>query len=276
MTTAELSLRPHFLSGTVYVLPAEGGNVGLCAGKDGALLVDIPQAAEVARVQAAVDSLTPGPMRFLVNTHAHGDHVAGNALLGERMPIIAQANARMRLMSDQAITVGTKTVFPAQPPTAWPRLVFDRALTLYLNGEEIRLIHWPQGHSDCDVVAWFREANAAHLGDIFWPGIYPFVDVENGGSVEGLKQNVESLMELLPAGIQLIPGHGPVSDMKELKAYHRMLVETTDWICRQRQANRWFDDIRQTMPQEWQGWGQGFVSLAAWVELVLYSYFNGA
>ncbi|CAG0928665.1 hypothetical protein TFLX_01004 [Thermoflexales bacterium] len=272
MTTPEISLRPQLLSGTVYLLPAEGGNVGLCAGQDGAVWVDIPQAAEVARVQAGVESLAPGPLKFLVNTHAHGDHVAGNALLGEQMPIIAHTNVRKRLMADQSITVGIKTVIPAQPPVAWPRIVFDQALTLHLNGEEIRLIHFPQGHSDSDVIVWFSTANVVHVGDIFWPGMFPFVDVENGGSVEGLKQNVAKLIELLPATAQIIPGHGPVSDLTGLKAYHRMLGETTDWICKQRRANKSVENIRQAVPEEWLTWGHEFISTAAWVELVLYSY----
>jgi cyclase len=268
----ENPLQPQLLSRTVYFLPAEGGNIGLCAGKEGALLVDIPQAAEVARAQASLDRLAPGPLKFLVNTHAHGDHVAGNAILGEQMPIIAHANVRKRLMADQQITVGIEAVIPAQAPEAWPRLIFDHAMTLFLNEEEVRLIHFPHGHSDSDVIVWFREANVVHLGDILWPGIFPFVDVENEGSVNGLIRNVEKLIELLPASIQIIPGHGPISDMKALKEYHRMLVETTDWICKQGQTNRHFEDIHRAMPQEWRAWSQGFISTPAWIELVLYSY----
>ncbi|MBN1429682.1 MAG: MBL fold metallo-hydrolase [Anaerolineae bacterium] len=271
MTTADTLLQPHLLSDTVYLLSAEGGNVGLCAGKDGALLVDIPQEAELSRIQAGVDSLAPGNLRLLVNTHAHADHVAGNVLLGDDMPIIAHTNTRKRLKTDQRITVGVKAFHPAQPPIAWPNLVFDQEITLHLNGEEIQLTHFPQGHSDCDIIVWFRNANVVHVGDIFWPRSFPFVDVENGGSVMGLIQNVKKLIDLLPASIQIIPGHGPVSDVKELKKYHRMLVETTDWIDKQRQANQRSKDIAQTMPDKWQSCGKAFISTDAWVDLVLYS-----
>lgn len=268
----ETLLQPTAFSNAVYSLAAEGGNVGLCAGKEGVLLVDIPRPSEVARVQAALERLSPGPLGFLVNTHAHGDHVAGNAVLGKQMLVMAHANVRERMMTEQRITVGFDAVNPAYPPEAWPRLVFEQSLTLYLNDEEIRLIHFPQGHSDSDVIVWFCAANVVHLGDIFWSPMFPFVDVENGGSVAGLIRNVERLIDLLPSTVQLIPGHGVLSDMNGLKAYYHMLAGTTEWICAQRRAGHSAAEIAQSIPAEWQSWGRQFIPTSLWVDLVLYSY----
>ncbi|MBN2004140.1 MAG: MBL fold metallo-hydrolase [Anaerolineae bacterium] len=268
----EALLQPTAFSPVVYSLAAEGGNVGLCVGKEGVLVVDIPRTSEVARVRDALGRLSPGPLRFLANTHVHGDHVAGNAELGKQMLVIAHANVRKRMMSEQRITVGFSATNPAYPPEAWPRLIFDQSLTLYLNDEEIRLVHFPQGHSDSDVVVWFCKANVAHLGDIFWSPMFPFVDVENGGSVAGLIRNVERLLDLLPPATRLIPGHGVMSDMDGLRAYYRMLVETSEWICAQRRAGHGAAEIVQSMPEEWQHWGRQFISVSIWVDLVLYSY----
>ena len=141
-----------------------------------------------------------------------------------------------------------------------------------MNGEEIRFVHFPQGHSDSDAMVWFWDAGVVHLGDIFWPGVFPFIDVENGGSVEGLIENVGKLIESLPADVKIIPGHGPVSNIQGLKEYHRMLVESTDWIRKQGQDKKYFEDIYRAFPKGWQTWGQGYISSAAWTEIVLYSY----
>ncbi len=269
---SETLLQHTAFSNAVYTLAAEGGNVGLCIGAEGALLVDVPRPSEVARIQSTLARMSPGPLRFLVNTHVHGDHVAGNEALGKQMLVIAHANVRRRMMTDQRITVGFSATNPAYPPDAWPRLVFEQSLTLHLNDEEIRLIHFPQGHSDSDVIVWFCKADVVHLGDLFWSPLFPFVDVENGGSVAGLIRNVERLMDLLPSTARLIPGHGVLSDMNGLQAYHRMLVRTTEWICAQRQAGRSAADIAQSMPAEWLPWGHPFIPPALWVDLVLYSY----
>jgi cyclase len=260
------------LSRSVYLLPFEEGNVALCAGKDGAIIVDTPQLSAIPQIQAAVNHFASGTFCFLINTHGHSDHTAGNAILGEHMPIIAHRNVRKQLMTDRHITIGIQTVIPAQKPTAWPRLVFDQAMTLNLNDEEINLIHFPHGHSDGDGIVWFMKANVVHLGDILWPNVFPFVDVQNGGSVDGLICNVDKIINLLPPDVCLIPGHGAISDMQDLKAYHHMLVETTNWICSQKKANKTFEEIYSTLPEEWSSWGQGFISPSAWVEMVLYSY----
>ncbi|MBI9050212.1 MAG: MBL fold metallo-hydrolase [Anaerolineaceae bacterium] len=264
-------LPAQHLSKSVYFLPAEGGNVTVCAGKDGAMIVDIPQVSEVARVQAALDQLKPGQFNFMVNTHAHGDHTAGNTLLGEQMPIIAHSNVRKRLQEEYHINVGIQASFPAQPASALPRLVFEDQLTLYLNNEEIRLIHFPAGHSDSDIIIWFTHANVAHLGDMFWPEMFPFVDVANGGSIEGLIQNVQQLLKLLPADIQIVPGHGPLSDISGLQTFLHMIQETTKTIRAQHKAGKNQLDITAAISANWQTLGTAFISASAWVEIVLFN-----
>jgi cyclase len=220
-------LQPQPINGTVYLLEATGGNVTLCAGLEGALLVDVPQAPEVPRIIAVLERFNLGPARYLVNTHWHSDHVAGNAALGTKMPIVAHENVRRHIGVDRQFRTGIQAVAPAQPSVAWPRITFNGKLTLYLNGEEVQLHSLPGGHSDSDVLVWFTQANVVHVGDLFWPGVFPFVDVEHGGSVTKLLEYIELLLAWLPETATLIPGHGPVSTWPALVEYAQMLRATT-------------------------------------------------
>ncbi len=263
--------QPQPINGTVYLLEATGGNVALCAGSEGAVLVDVPQAGDVPRIIATLENFRLGPLRYLVNTHWHSDHVAGNAALGAAMPIVAHANVRRHIGVDRWFRAGIQTLAPAQPPVAWPRITFDDKLTLYLNGEEIQLHYLPGGHSDSDVLVWFTQANVVHLGDLFWPGVFPFVDVEHGGSVTKLLEHIELLLTWLPETATLIPGHGPVSTRPALVEYGHMLRATTQWIGEQREMGRTLAELQKAgLPEAWKPWGNGFVSEAAWIELVVY------
>ena len=267
MTNHEPLCAKH-LNRCVYYLPAEGCNVAVCAGKEGAMIVDIPQASEVQRILKAVNQLHPGEFNFLVNTHAHGDHTAGNALLSDQMPIIAHKNVRHWLPLQRKISVGFQGLIEAQPPEALPRLVFEDHLTLHLNQEEIRLIHFPNGHSDSDIIVWFLKANVAHLGDLFWPEIFPFVDVENGGSIDGLIRNIKQLIELLPDDILLIPGHGPLGYMKDLQNYLEMLQETTQYVRKQHEAGKDKETMLSEFPQKWLHKSCEFINTSGWIDIL--------
>jgi glyoxylase-like metal-dependent hydrolase (beta-lactamase superfamily II) len=234
------------------------------------MIVDIPQANEVPRIMAAVKQLHPGDFNFLVNTHAHGDHTAGNAMLSEQMPIIAHKNVRNWLQKERRINIGIQTIIKAQPADALPRLVFEDQLTLHLNQEEIRLIHYPHAHSDSDIIVWFLQANVAHLGDLFWPEIFPFVDVENGGAIDGLIAGIKQVLDLLPEDIQLIPGHGPMGNMKDLHNYLDMLEETTFYIRGQWKAGKTKEEIIAGFPEKWLHKSCDFISTAGWVDIATY------
>ncbi len=271
MTSLAAPFQPQPINETVYLLSAEVGNTALCAGPEGALLVDVPQAADVPRIRAALEQFSLGPARYLVNTHWHDDHVAGNAALGTEMRIVAHENVRRHIGAERQFRTGIQTISPAQPPVAWPRITFNDKLTLYLNGEEIQLHYLPGGHSDSDVLVWFIGANVVHLGDLFWPGVFPFVDVDNGGSVTKLLEHVELLLAWLPETATLIPGHGPVSTRPALVEYGQMLQATTQWIGEQWKMGRNLAELQKAgLPEAWKQWGNSFISEAAWIELVVY------
>ena len=148
-------------------------------------------------------------------------------------------------------------------------ITFNHSLTVHFNGEEIRAIHFPQGHTDGDSVIFFTTSNVVHLGDDFFAGRFPFVDIDSGGNVEGLAKNIGELIGKIPAGAKLIPGHGPISTLDDLKAYHRMLVETTDIVRKKIAAKKSLDEIKKEgLPAEWNSWGSGFIKTDVWIELI--------
>jgi glyoxylase-like metal-dependent hydrolase (beta-lactamase superfamily II) len=165
-----------------------------------------------------------------------------------------------------------KSTTPASPKEALPVITFDQSLTVHFNGEEIRAIHFPNGHTDGDIVIFFTTSNVVHLGDDFFSGRFPFVDLESGGSVEGLTKNIGEFITKIPAGAKLIPGHGPISTVDDLKAYHRMLVETTAIVRQKIEAKKTLAQIKsEGLPAEWNSWGTGFIKTDAWLELVYLS-----
>ncbi len=175
---------------------------------------------------------------------------------------------RQRLSTEQKSEF-FKSTTPASPQEALPVITFDQSLSVHFNGEEIRAIHFPHGHTDGDSVIFFTGSNVVHLGDDFFSGSFPFVDLESGGSVEGLIANIAALLEKIPAGAKLIPGHGPISTLNDLKAYHRMLVETTGIVRQKIAAGRTLAQIKsEGLPAEWSSWGAGFIKTDMWLELI--------
>ena len=190
----------------------------------------------------------------------------GNARFSTEASIIAHDNVRKRLASDQKIFGNT---VPASPREALPVITFDNSLAVHFNGEEIRAIHFPNGHTDGDSVIFFTGSNVVHMGDDFFAGRFPFVDLENGGNVVSLAKNVGDVISRLPAGVKIIPGHGPLSTVEDLRLYHRMLLETTDIVRKQAAAGKTLEQIKAAgLPETWKDWGTGFIKTDQWIELI--------
>ena len=256
------------ISGNVYMLEGSGGNIGVSVGPDGILIVDDQFAPLADKIRAALKQLGEGKLRFILNTHWHGDHTGGNVAFGPEAPIIAHDNVRKRLATEQKSEFFKRTT-PASPKEALPVITFDQSLSVYFNGEEIRAIHFPHGHTDGDSVIFFTNSNVVHLGDDFFAGRFPFVDLESGGSVEGLIKNIGELITKIPATAKLIPGHGPISTLDDLKSYHRMLVQTTEIVRQKIAAGKTLDQIKsEGLPDEWKPWGTGFIKTDLWVETI--------
>src|SRR5882672_4944925 len=267
---SKVEIKVTKVAGNVYMLEGSGGNIGVSVGPDGILIVDDQFAPLADKIKAALKTLGEGKLKFVLNTHYHGDHTGGNVVFGPDAPIIAQTNVRKRLSEEQKSRFFNRTT-PPSPKEALPVITFDQAVSVFFNGEEIKVIHFPHGHTDGDSVIFFTGSNVVHMGDDFFNGRFPVVDLEAGGDVEGMTNNVGGIVERLSKvpGVKIIPGHGPLSDVEGLKAYHRMLVETTDIVRKRMAAGKTLAQIKaEGLPDEWKPWGSGFINTDRWIELI--------
>jgi cyclase len=268
--TQDVTVKTTKVNGNVYMLQGRGGNVGAIVGPEGILIVDDDYKAVSQKLAAALKELGSDKPRFVLNTHWHGDHTEGNEFFGKDSTIIAHANVRKRLMNPPVI-FGRST--PAYPAVALPVVTYTESMTIHLNGEEIRLVHYPNGHTDGDTIVFFDKANVVHFGDTFFLGRFPFVDIDSGGSVQGLINNIASLIQKIPADAKLIPGHGPVGTHADLKAYHATLVDSVKIVTDAMKAGRSLDEIKKAgLPEKFKEAGSGFIKTDFWIETVHRSY----
>lgn len=267
---SKVEIKVTKVAGNVYMLEGAGGNIGVSVGPDGILIVDDQFAPLADKIKAALKTLGEGKLKFVLNTHYHGDHTGGNVAFGPDAPIIAQTNVRKRLSEEQKSKFFNRTT-PPSPKEALPVITFDQAVSVFFNGEEIKVIHFPHGHTDGDSVIFFTGSNVVHMGDDFFNGRFPVVDLEAGGDVEGLTKNIAGIIERLSKvpGVKLIPGHGQLSDVEGLKTFHRMLVETTDIVRKRMAAGKTLDQIKaEGLPEEWKTWGTGYIKTDVWLTLI--------
>lgn len=250
-----------------------GGNIGVSAGSDGILIIDDGMEFALDDIKAQLFELktcaTCDNVEFLLNTHWHMDHVSNNAHFGEHdTVIIAQSNVRDLLSSPQEQKAfGMK--FDAYPKKALPIITFDESVFLFFNDEKIKVTHLPNGHTNSDSIVYFTESNVLHLGDHFFNGMFPFVDLEHGGSVRGLTSNVEKIINEYPENVQIIPGHGPLTNMEHLADYHGMLVETTKIVQDQMDAGKTLEEIQNVgLPDKFQKWEGAWIDEATWILIV--------
>jgi glyoxylase-like metal-dependent hydrolase (beta-lactamase superfamily II) len=263
---SKVEIKTTPVRGNIYMLEGQGGNIGVCAGNDGILIVDDQFAPLAEKIRAALKGLNSGNLKFLLNTHWHGDHTGGNPIFGKEATIIAHGNVRKRLMTEQK---RGERVIPPLPKEGWPVIAVESSLTIHFNDEEIKVVHFPNGHTDGDCVIFFTKANVVHLGDDFFVGRFPFVDLNSGGDVEGLIKNIETVIAQLPADVKIIPGHGPISTRDDLKLYHRMLLETTKTVRQGIAAGKSLEDLKkQGFAEEWKTWGTGFIKTESWIETI--------
>ncbi|HYG64617.1 MAG TPA: MBL fold metallo-hydrolase [Thermoanaerobaculia bacterium] len=270
---SKVEIKATKVAGKIYMLEGAGGNIGVSVGSDGLLIVDDQFAPMADKIRAALKGLGEGKLKFVLNTHWHGDHTGGNQAFGPEAPIIAHDNVRKRLATEQTV-LGETT--PPSPPEALPVITFDESLSVHFNGEEIRVIHFPNGHTDGDSVIFFTGSNVVHMGDDFFHNRFPFVDLASGGSVLGLTRNIKAVLGRLPADVKIIPGHGPLSTKADLERYHRMLVETTAIVSQRVHAGKTLEQIQaEGLPAEWKDWGSGFIDANRWLSIVHQSLAKG-
>jgi glyoxylase-like metal-dependent hydrolase (beta-lactamase superfamily II) len=278
---SKVELRVTKVAGTVYMLDAvtgnAGGNIAASVGVDGIVIVDDQYAPLADKIRAALKSITDKPVRFVINTHYHGDHTGGNAIFQKDAPILAQDNVRKRLEAGgEAGNRGTlHKVAPPAPKEALPIITFEHDVTVHLNGEDIRALHFPAGHTDGDSIIYFPQSNVVHMGDDFVTYGFPFIDIDSGGSINGMIDGVEKAVAQLPADVKVIPGHGAVSTLDDVRAYVKMLKETRDVVQKAIDEKKTLAQMQQEkILAPWKKYAGPFISDDVYVE-TLYNSLTG-
>ena len=258
---ANVTIETVPVAGNISMLIGSGGNIGVSAGADGILIIDDQYAPLASRIKAALAALGSDVPKFLLNTHFHGDHTGGNADFGVDSIIVAHENVRGRLTAINS------------PAAALPVVTFDDDVTIHFNGEDITLIHMPAGHTDTDSVVMFADTNVIHMGDHFFNGAFPFIDLANGGTVQGYISNLERALSWIDDDTQVIPGHGVLGNKADLLAFYNMIKDTSTTIRVKKSQQMSRDEIvAEGLDSMYESWGQGFIDEESWIETVFNSY----
>jgi glyoxylase-like metal-dependent hydrolase (beta-lactamase superfamily II) len=245
------------VAGNIHMLEGQGGNIAVSTGPDGVLIVDDQFAPLAEKISAAIEKLDSGPIRFVLNTHWHGDHTGGNAHFGKKGTIVAHANVRTRLAGKSDT-----------PKEALPVFTFTNFASVHFNGEEIRLIHLGPGHTDGDTLIHFTKSGVVHMGDLFTNRRFPFVDLGSGGNLAGLLHDIEAALELIPADAKVIPGHGALGTRADLEQFRDMILETTTLVKKALAEGKSLTDVKAAgVPEKYKDWGAGFINAGRWLEL---------
>lgn len=258
---SKVEVKTQPLRGGTYLLTGAGGNMVASTGGDGSFLVDDQYAPLNEKIVAELSKIGRMPLRFVINTHWHGDHTGGNEAFGKAgAVIVAHANVRKRMSSEQFIAAFERKVEPS-PPAALPVVTFTETVSLHLNGDDVDVIHVADAHTDGDALVRFRNANVLHMGDTWFNGGYPFIDLSSGGSIDGLIRALDRGLALSDAQTMVVPGHGPLGDRAKLQAYRDMLQTARTRIGALKAAGKSKDAAIAAKPTaEWdEAFGKGFI-----------------
>lgn len=240
---SKVEIKVSKVSGNVYMLEGMGGNMAALAGDDGIVLVDAEYAPLADKIRAALKTVSDKPVKYLINTHWHGDHTNGNTGFGDSATIVAQDNVRRWLGSEQKSVFGQAV--PAMAKNGLPIITYDRGATLHLDGDDVVLYHPANSHTDGDTIVYFSNEHVVHMGDNFVNGRFPILDVPHGGSVKGMIAADEMVLAHAPADAKFIPGHGPLATRADLEKYVAMLKDTRDTVAAAIQKGRTADQMKQ-------------------------------
>jgi cyclase len=277
---SKVEIKATKVAGNIYMLQGAGGNIGASIGDDGIVIVDDQFAPLAEKIQASLKSLgiTDKPVRFVINTHYHGDHTGGNAPFSSAgSTVIAQDNVRKRLESGGTAGNGGTIHMENKPAekAALPIMTFEHDVTVHLNGEDIRALHFPAGHTDGDSIIFFPKNNVVHMGDDFVRYGFPFIDVNSGGSVQGMIAAMEKATAQLPADVKVIPGHGALSNLDDVREFTKMLKETSAVVEKALKAHKTLAQMKQEkILGPWKKFSGDFMNEDAFIE-TLYNSLTG-
>lgn len=266
----DVQVTSEHLRNGIYAIMGKGGNLAVSIGDEGTFLVDDQYAPLTDKIIAEIKALDGQTPQFLINTHWHNDHSGGNENFGKQGSIIiAHHNVRSRMSIDNEIKAFNTTV-PKSPKQALPILTFGDDMHMHLNGDVIEVVHIPNAHTDGDSVIYFKNADVLHTGDIWFNGMYPFIDVEHGGSLAGMVKAATLLINKASDNTLIIPGHGPVGNKVELVRYRDMLQVVLDRLQKFKQRGLTIEQVLAEKPTSdfEQDWGQGFLNAPTWLTII--------
>ena len=268
---SKVEIKATKVAGSVYMLEGSGGNIAASVGEDGIAIVDDQFAPLAEKIRAALEGLgiTDKLVRFVINTHYHFDHTGGNVPFGKTSTVIAHDNVRARMAAGGPAGNGASVSFDNKPAekAALPVVTFAQDLTIHLNGEDIRALHYPAGHTDGDAIVFFSESNVVHMGDDFVRYGFPFIDVVSGGSVRGMIEACEAIVAKLPADVKVIPGHGALSNLDDIRDFIKMLKETSAVVEKAIKAGKTAEQMKEEKILEpWEKWSGNFINTDAFIE----------
>ena len=256
-----------------YMLTGAGGNIGLSVGEDAVFVIDDQFAPLAPKIKAAIARITNKPVQFVLNTHFHFDHSGGNEAFGkDGALIVAHDNTRKRMSSDQLISfVASSSRQPASPKVALPVVTVAGEISFHINGDEVHAFHVPRAHTDGDLIVHLRKTDVVHMGDVFFNGFYPFIDVGSGGSPEGVVAAADRVLGWAGEKTKIIPGHGPLASKADLQRYRDMLATAITRVKEARRSGKSDDEIRRATPlvDLDATWGKGFMKPEVFLQLLL-------
>ncbi len=273
---SKVEIKVTKVAGNVYMLEGAGGNIAASVGDDGIVIVDDQFAPLADKIRAALKGITAKPLRFIINTHYHFDHTGGNLPLHDAT-IVAHDNVRKRLATNNVLGNGgsIKMEQPANPKEALPVITFQHDVTLHVNGEDIRALHAPNGHTDGDSIVFFPQSKVVHFGDVYVRYGFPFVDLNGGGSTKGMIAGIEAAIAQLPADVKVIPGHGALATLDDVRGYVTLLKETRGVVEQAVKAGKTLEQLKQEkVLAPWQKYSGPFVSTDLFIE-TLYNELTG-
>lgn len=268
--TKSLSFKATQLTDNIYMLKGKGGNLGLLKGENGLLLIDADYKVMSDALKKELSKYGGvSNLNYLINTHWHGDHTQGNKVLGHHAQIIAHDNVRARLLTTQEIKL-FKMVSKPYPKHALPAITYTKRLSLHINDEDIEVVHFPNGHTDGDSVVFFKKANIVHMGDHFFTGMFPFVDIEHGGNVLNMAKNINTVIGMIDDKTKVIPGHGVLSNKKGLQAFYEMLLETSTEVAAMKDKGLSLEKIQEKgLSKKWATWeANSFFPAKTWIGII--------
>ena len=252
---------PHKVAENIYMLFGSGGNIGVLTGKDGILMIDDQFAPLSAKIREAILSLDHAGIRFLINTHIHGDHSGGNENFKQiGVTVFAHDMVRERMMKEQ-LNKTTNRTGPAREKDAWPVVTFSDRISFHVNDEDIDAFHIMNGHTDGDVIVHFKKSNVFHMGDMFVRYGYPFIDVSSGGGINGFITYLDKILPLMDANSKIIPGHGDLATKADVILFVDRVRDIRDQVAAALKKGKKIEEIPSLgITDKYDSeWGKGFL-----------------